>query len=188
MKASEADLLIVPGLSDSSPEHWQSRWELKLSTARRVVQDDWERPTFQAWTSRLVEEVEKCTRPVVIIAHSLGAATTVHAAPRFSRNKVVGAFLVSAPSSATLASYPEIEHLFAPLPRDPLPFPSLLVASRNDTLCDMQTATDYALDWGAHLIDAGDAGHINVTSGHGPWPEGLLSFAGFLARLQPAAL
>jgi len=28
--------------------------------------------------------------------------------------------------------------------------------------------------WDARLIDLGNAGHINVASGHGAWPEGRL--------------
>ncbi|MGO7423684.1 alpha/beta hydrolase, partial [Rhizobium ruizarguesonis] len=39
MKASDADILIFPGYTNSGPGHWQSRWEAKLSTARRVEQD-----------------------------------------------------------------------------------------------------------------------------------------------------
>ena len=41
MRAADADILIVPGLHDSEPDHWQSRWQQKLSTARRVAQQDW---------------------------------------------------------------------------------------------------------------------------------------------------
>ena len=33
------------------------------------------------------------------------------------------------------------------------------------------------------LLDAGDAGHVDPGSGHGPWPEGLMRFAAFIARL-----
>ncbi len=36
---------------------------------------------------------------------------------------------------------------------------------------------------GAELIDTGFSGHINVESGHGPWPEGLMRFAGFMKTL-----
>jgi hypothetical protein len=32
---------------------------------------------------------------------------------------------------------------------------------------------DLADDWGAALVDLGDAGHVNADSGFGPWPEGL---------------
>ncbi|MFB9360579.1 alpha/beta hydrolase [Amorphoplanes nipponensis] len=27
-------------------------------------------------------------------------------------------------------------------------------------------------DWGAELVDAGDAGHLETASGYGPWPDG----------------
>ena len=37
--------------------------------------------------------------------------------------------------------------------------------------------------WGATLVDAGETGHINAASGHGPWPEGLLQFGKFLRAL-----
>jgi predicted alpha/beta hydrolase family esterase len=33
------------------------------------------------------------------------------------------------------------------------------------------------------LSDAGESGHINIASGHGPWPEGLLQFGQFLKKL-----
>ncbi|HYD14828.1 MAG TPA: alpha/beta hydrolase, partial [Hyphomicrobium sp.] len=36
MKTSDVDILIVPGWSSSGPDHWQSRWERTLKTARRV--------------------------------------------------------------------------------------------------------------------------------------------------------
>jgi predicted alpha/beta hydrolase family esterase len=38
MKASEAEILMVPGYTNSGPEHWQSRWQNKLGSARRVEQ------------------------------------------------------------------------------------------------------------------------------------------------------
>ena len=31
---------------------------------------------------------------------------------------------------------------------------------------------------------AGNAGHINAASGHGPWPEGLLMFGELMKRLK----
>ena len=73
---------------------------------------------------------------------------------------------------------------FAPVPDAPLPFPSVLVSSRDDLYCSSQRASDLAEAWGSEFVDAGDAGHINAKSGHGPWPEGLMKFAGFLSKLQ----
>ncbi|RVB59940.1 alpha/beta hydrolase, partial [Mesorhizobium sp. M7A.F.Ca.CA.002.04.1.1] len=44
MKVRDADILIVPGYTNSGPDHWQSRWQSKLSTARRVEQAEWSKP------------------------------------------------------------------------------------------------------------------------------------------------
>lgn len=44
MKVSETHILIVPGYTNSGPNHWQTRWERKLSTARRVEQAEWSKP------------------------------------------------------------------------------------------------------------------------------------------------
>ena len=58
---------------------------------------------------------------------------------------------------------------FGPYPRDPLPFPSIVIASRNDPFCDFDVAEDIAAAWGSLFIDAGQAGHLNSESGYGPW-------------------
>jgi predicted alpha/beta hydrolase family esterase len=76
-----------------------------------------------------------------------------------------------------------VDPAFAPSPSTPLPFPSLLIASRDDPHATYEEMETMALDWGAQVIDAGAAGHIDAQSGHGPWPEGLMRFAAFLARL-----
>ena len=183
MRSSDLDILVVPGLAGSGPDHWQSRWLAKLSTARRVQQADWDHPRREAWTRAVIEAVEAASRPVMLIAHSLGVPTLAHAAPLMPAGRVVGAFLVAPPSEAATLRLPAIDPAFRPYPRAPLPFPSLLVASRNDEYGSFDDAADLALAWGSALVDAGDAGHLNDASGHGPWPEGLMSFAGFLGRL-----
>ncbi|MBU2582182.1 MAG: alpha/beta hydrolase [Alphaproteobacteria bacterium] len=191
MRAAEADILIVPGWSGSEDDHWQSRWQRNLKTARRVEQEDWFEPSLDAWIERIKAAVEAARRPVVLVAHSLGAATTVHAASRLPAGKVAGAFLV-APADVDNADkwpvtrgYDPVKSLkgFAPLPREPLPFPAMLVASSNDPYCAFARACELSAFWGAHLIEAGECGHINVTSGHGPWPEGTLRFGLFMKGL-----
>lgn len=181
MKTAECDILIVPGLGDSGPEHWQTRWQRRLPTARRVDQENWDKPDRAAWARHLVAAVAAATRPVVLVAHSLGVITVAHAAPGFE-DRVRGAFLV-APPDATRVDMPEAVRSFGEIPREPLPFPSMLVASRTDPYCAFEVADDLAAAWGSAMVDAGDAGHINVASGHGPWPEGLTRFATLLGRL-----
>ena len=182
MRTSEADIIIVPGLSGGTPNHWYSRWEAKLPTASRVVQADWDNPKLDSWTASLVLSVERATRPVVLVAHSLGVITVAHAAARIAE-RVVGAFLVAPPSPAVMATLEVIDPRFADVPRHPLPFPAVLVASRDDSYADYAESEALARDWHTELVDAGLSGHINDESGHGPWPEGLMRFAGFLKTL-----
>ena len=183
MKTSEADILIVPGLMNSDEDHWQSRWEARLPTARRVVQDDWRVPDRDAWSARIAEAVREATRPVILIAHSLGVVAVAHAAPQLPDGAVRGAFLVGFPDVEDLSIAPQVVASFAPIPCDPLPFPSVLVASQNDPYATIARAKHFAKAWGADFVDAGESGHLNAASGHGPWPEGLMRFAEFMRHL-----
>lgn len=182
MKAAEADILIVPGYTNSGPDHWQSRWESKLTTARRVEQAEWSKPVRENWTANVARAVNEATRPAVIVAHSLGVAAVIQAIPQFTR-PVVGAFFVAPPDVANEDIRPKHLMTFGPYPRDPLPFPSVVIASRNDPFCAFDVAEDQAAAWGSLLIDAGEAGHLNADAGYGPWPEGSLAFATFLSKL-----
>lgn len=183
MKTADCDILIIPGLGNSGPDHWQTRWERKLPTARRVEQADWDEPDRRGWAERIRDAVEASTRPVVLVAHSLGCVAVAHAAELLPRGKVRGAFLVAPADTARDDMPASVSRSFDAVPADPLPFPSMLVASRNDPYCDFQRADDIAASWGSLLIDAGEAGHLNVASGHGPWPEGLTRFATLLSRI-----
>src|SRR5215207_3358788 len=170
MRVSDADILIIPGLGGSGPDHWQSRWQARLSTARRIEQDDWESASRSRWVERIVGESQASTRPTILVAHSLGVIAVAHAAPALAG--VVAAFLVAPSDWERPGLIPGVRHDFAPIPRDPLPFPTVLVASSNDPFCEIGRASDL-----------GEACHINAESGHGPWPEGLMRFAGFLSKL-----
>jgi len=69
------------------------------------------------------------------------------------------------------------------VPGEALPFPSLVIASRDDPFASFAESEALAGTLGAELIGAGFSGHINSESGHGPWPEGVMRFAGFLKTL-----
>ena len=183
MKVKEADILIVPGYTNSGPDHWQSRWQSKLSTARRVEQAEWSKPVRDDWTSNVAKAVNEAERPVVIVAHSLGVAAAVQAIPHFKK-PVAGAFFVAPPDVANPEMRPRHLMTFGPYPRAPLPFPSLVIASRNDPFCAFDVAEDIAGAWGSLFIDAGETGHLNADSGFGPWPEGSMTFAKFLTDLK----
>jgi predicted alpha/beta hydrolase family esterase len=63
------------------------------------------------------------------------------------------------------------EHGWLPVPRKPLPFPSILGASRNDPLAAFDRAAGMAADWGSRLVDLGEVGHLNPAAGYGEWPQ-----------------
>ena len=187
MRTSDADILTIPGLGGSGPDHWQSRWEAKLPSVRRVHQANWDRPQLAAWRGRILEEIERASRPVILVAHSLGVLAAAHAvaalAGRETLSRIKGGFLVAPPSARMLAHIETVDPAFLSLPEARLPFPALLIASRNDPLSPYEESEALARRRGAELNDAGLSGHINIESGHGPWPEGLMRFAGFLKTL-----
>lgn len=198
MKTAEVDILIVPGWQNSGPDHWQTRWEKNLRTARRVVQDDFDRPDVEIWGDRMAKFAAGATQPTVVVAHSLGVPAVVYAADKLRANGVIGAFLV-APADVDHADFwpdtggkrwpPEAGHGgFDTMPENKLPFPATLIVANNDLYCSFARAEYLAEKWGATLRDAGETNHINVASGHGPWPEGLLQFGQFLKGLGGQSL
>lgn len=193
MKSSQVDILIVPGWQDSGADHWQSRWERNLKTARRVIQDDWDNPDVETWGDRIAKFARGATQPVVVVAHSLGVPAVVFNAAKLKASGVIGAFLV-APADIDYAHFwpdtggerwpPKNGHGgFATMPENRLPFPAQLIVGNNDLYCVQARAEVLAKKWGATFTDAGEVGHLNIASGHGPWPEGLLQFGQFLQRL-----
>jgi len=183
VKISEADILLIPGYGATLPGHWLFRWRDKMATARVVKQVELHQPSKKEWLETLVREVEAAERPVVLVAHSLGCILVAHGAHAL-KGKIKGAYLVAPSDWDRKGLVPEFDGGdFVPVPGDPLPFHAHLVASRNDPYCDYERAQALAKAWGTTFQDAGEAGHINMESGHGPWPEGLMSFAHFMKRL-----
>lgn len=186
-------MLMIPGWTNSSPDHWQSRWEGRLKGARRVAMPDFDRPVRDAWVGAISAAVEAAERPAVLIAHGCGVLAAVHAANSIGGGRVVGAMLAAPPDLgedgpiaafvATSGAGVERPHGFDPLPLTALPFPSVLFAGRDDPFCSFYKASEYAAAWGSRLIDAGAAGHINASAGFGPWPEGAMGLATFLKSL-----
>lgn len=169
-------LLIVPGWRDSAPGHWQSLWAESLPGAQRTVQDDWETPKREAWVGALTQQVLAAPGPVVIAAHSLGCITTVHLPPDAAA-RIQGALLVAPADPERRGALAD----FAPVPYQRLPYRNILVASTNDPYCPVRTAGAYARAWGSEFVRLNEAGHINLESGHGPWPLGLALLQSLLA-------
>ena len=82
-----------------------------------------------------------------------------------------GALLV-APPDCDRAETPDMIGNFGLVPRSPLPFPSILVASRDDPYIFFERAHSMGKYWGSRFVDAGHRGHINAQSGLGDWAFG----------------
>ena len=157
-------VIIVPGLHDSSPGHWQSRWHRRHPEFSRVRQDDWEHPELRAWAGRLGQVRQRDPRPALLVAHSFGCLTAVHSIARDGLN-LAGALLV-APAD------PEKFGVADQLPALPLACPSIVVSSSDDPWMRSSRAAEWARRWGSTLVEAGPLGHINADSGLGDWADG----------------
>jgi uncharacterized protein len=168
---SAPPVLIVPGWTNSSPQHWQTLWErADPERFRRVAQRDWDDPLREDWIRALDEAIAGCAQPPVLVAHSLGCIAVAHWAAAF-RRPVAGALLV-APADVEAEHAPEPVRNFAPIPLRALPFPSILAASDDDPWLSMERADELALQWGSELVRIASAGHLNTDAGFGPWPAG----------------
>lgn len=171
-------VLIVPGLRDDVPQHWQTRLALRLASAGRKVRGVPPMGRDDLDCGKRVEAIERQAQaidgPIVIVAHSGGCVMVAHWALRTKR-AVQGALLATPPDfeKPMPAGYPTIESLlmggWLPVPRVRLPFRSIVAASRNDPLASFDSVDELARRWGSELVDLGDVGHLNPASGHGEW-------------------
>jgi predicted alpha/beta hydrolase family esterase len=182
-------ILLIPGLNDSGPEHWQTRWQGKLPHAERVDLGLWDDPHRNTWVNKLNLAIHRAGRPVLLVAHSLGCLTVAWWAEYEQpgpRSKVIGALLVAPPDVDRPGLDPRLAR-FGACPRAELPFPSTLAASQNDPYCSQRTAMALARDWGSRFADAGAVGHINADSAIGDWPLGERLLAQMLRGYGPVA-
>ena len=163
--------LIVPGLNNSDEKHWQTFWQKSLQNTSRVPQRDWDHPQKIEWIETLKATIENLKEDTIIVAHSLGVATTVMYLTQNQNNipsHVKGAFLVS-PSDVD--NIEVIKH-FAPMPLEKLPIPACVVASENDNFVSMERAQFFTSAWGVKLFNAGKLGHINSATDLREWEQG----------------
>jgi predicted alpha/beta hydrolase family esterase len=164
--------LIVPGLGNSGPEHWQTYFQNSADNFYRIEQAEWDAPVCEEWIKTMDEKVVKFDlSTVVLVAHSLGCSTIAHWAKKYKR-KIKGALLV-APSDPEAKHYTFPATGFAPIPLERINFKTIVVASSDDIWVSLERATYFADCWGSEMINLGNAGHINVASGYTNWEEGL---------------
>lgn len=182
----KCDVLVLPGLFNSGPRHWQSLWHARYPQWQRSAHRDWTSPQMDEWVSELDAAIAECRGAPILVAHSLACILVAHWARCNSPLKVAGAFL-AAPSDVEAASFPFDPGSWGPVPLDTLPFPSVVVGSANDPFSSQARTRAFAEGWGSRLVQIGDAGHLNTESGHGDWPEGLDLLEQFCDQINGAA-
>lgn len=183
--------LIIPGLHDSGPEHWQTWMLTQIDGAQRVDQHDWSQAVIETWSQRVGEAIDRAVGQVWLIAHSFGCLAAVTATVGRA-DRVAGALLVApanperfaahgliASRESSIATDTNKETITAHIPHRPLGIPAVVVASANDPWMRLTAASVWADRWGAQFECIGRAGHINADSGFGPWPQGLSLFERF---------
>ncbi|WP_018609797.1 RBBP9/YdeN family alpha/beta hydrolase [Uliginosibacterium gangwonense] len=163
--SSRYEFVLVPGLYDSGPEHWQTCWQNYHPFWRRVTQRNWNVADIEIWIASIRRLLAGCSHPAILVGHSFGALASCCVAVDYP--ELVAGLMIVAPAEPMKF---EVEDR---VPSHALGVPSMLVASHNDPLMSFSRADYWASMWGSTLIDVGEAGHINVESGFGPWRYGL---------------
>ena len=169
-------ILIVPGLREHVPEHWQTLLQQRVPNAVTVPRIERDKLSCAAWVKKLDQALALLDEPPILVAHSAGVMIVAHWARSHSR-PIRGALLATPPDfeSPLPAGYPTQETLrengWLPTPRARLPFPSIVAASENDPLARIEACAALAPAWGSRFVNLGNVGHLNPASGYGAWFE-----------------
>lgn len=167
-----ATVLLMPGIHNSGPTHWQSLWEQSNTGFLRIAVDDWDRPVCAEWIAAIERAVGAAQEDVILVAHSLGCLAVAAWALQTPASRVRGVMLVALPDPEG-PNFPHEAQGFLRLPMRPLPVASVMVSSADDPFGAQAYARRYAEAWGSRFVDIGKAGHINANSNLGVWDEGL---------------
>ncbi|WP_341718081.1 alpha/beta fold hydrolase [Micromonospora sp. FIMYZ51] len=165
--------LLVPGRGVPRPEHWLRWLAGRHPTYRWTLEPPGPPLVLRDHVAALHAAVGESAEPAVLIAHSAGCISTVVWAANHAEyaDRICGALLVTPPY---IDGFEPDDPSDLPwvVPRTRLPFPAVVVASRTDPYTTFPQFEQYARDWGAKLVDAGEVGHLDSATGFGPWPDG----------------
>lgn len=165
-------ILIVSGLGDSGQEHWQSHWLKELENSQKVIQTEWHAPQLENWMLHLNATIDSIEGPIILVAHSLAVVLIAHWSKIHDCSKIAAALFVAPADVDSEKHTPAEIWNFAPIPLQPLPYPSILVTSSTDPYITTERAEYLANNWGSAFINVGAKGHLNSESEVGNWPEG----------------
>jgi predicted alpha/beta hydrolase family esterase len=165
-----ASILLLPGIGNSGPGHWQTLWADTHASTQRIDGQDWDNPVCAKWVDNLEAAIRRSGSGTVLVAHSLACLQVAHWAQR-SSTPIKAALLVAVPDPDA-ASFPSQATGFSPLELQRFAFPSIVVASSDDPYGSLEHSQRCAQGWGSRLVEIGARGHINAGSGLGDWVQG----------------
>jgi predicted alpha/beta hydrolase family esterase len=189
---ADATVLIVPGLRDHAPGHWQTLLAARTSHAVSVEPMGRDNVDLGVRLDAIETAASAVTGPLIVVAHSAGCIMVAHWAGRTKR-PVEGALLAVPPDleAPMPAGYPTMEALetagWFPIPRERLRFPSIVAASLDDPLGRFDRISALSEAWGSRLVDLGAVGHLNPASGYGDWPRADQLIAELAGATRPRA-
>ena len=173
--------LVLHGWQNHRPAgHWQ--WQLTealRAAGEQVLYPQFptpDQPSKDAWTELLRAELAQLgSGERVVVAHSLGVWLWLSVAGTLGPDERVDrVLLVSPPSAAVLAGYPEVAD-FATVPQDPGALArgarsTRLVAADDDPYCPGGAAAVFA-GLGLDTDVLPGAAHVDLDAGYGRWPS-----------------
>lgn len=173
-------IVLVYGYDGSGLGHWQRWLEAELQQRNLPVRfpelPDPSAPQKDVWVAALAEVLaEVRNEAVILVCHSLGCWAVDHL---FAERGVFGvcAVLLVAPPSPFLIFEP-VDSFFPPPRRAvawaPIAAQTLLVGGDNDEFTSPDEFEEIAQTIGVRCQIIPGVGHVNVGSGHGPWPFAL---------------
>lgn len=182
MKETSPTFVIVHGLDGSPTGHWQRCLESELlSRGLRLRFPDLpsnESPDLRNWMDPLHSTLINAGPDAVVVAHSLGALLWMQYASTPDCAAVDRVLLVAPPGLTELDELGRVRgHRAVSFHRERLRFAAktvLMAGSLQDPYCRRGFADEYARPLAINPIYLPDRfRHVNIESGHGPWPFAL---------------
>ena len=159
-------MLLVPGHDDGPARRWLAHWEACFPDAIRVELGMWAKPHRNTWVNKLNLAIDRARRPVVIVAEGLACVALAWWAEYEQPDldtPVKGALMIDPPDVDRPGSDPRLA-AFTSCPRQPLPFATCVLASRNRGAGSLQALRQLARDWNAPFDTIANASVLSVPS------------------------
>ena len=190
-------IFFIPGFHGSDSTHWQTWLQNRLPDSEVLRDVDWEFPELSSWADQAHAQLATLGRPALLVAHSFGCLVAAVVAAELP-GSVAGILFVAPANPNRFAAEggvrntrfdgtPQAVRSTADILPERLParIPTTLLASENDPWLSFSDALVIARRWNSHLVGLGEAGHVNIDSGYGPWPGLLRQLRAWRAQTTP---